>query len=95
MNLKKIIKGNMADNQWEAEKLRIIKVLKNFGKEGCSKSDFCRKTYFLRDKRTRDNYIAELLESEMIDIGIGDHGKTYYWVHPLGVEYKIRKGASE
>lgn len=91
----KIIKGNMADNQWEAEKLRIIKVLENFGKEGCSKSDFCRKTYFLRDKRTRDNYIAELLESEMIDIGIGDHGKTYYWVHPLGVEYKIRKGASE
>jgi hypothetical protein len=60
------ITGNVADNDFEREKLRILKLLRAAGPLGMSKMEFTRRTQGLRDRKVRQAYIDELSESGQI-----------------------------
>ena len=78
------IKHNLADNQWEADKQRIYKAIERGGRDGLSRSELTRRTQFVRDKKVRDSYLADLAEAGMIDLGA--KGKAaWLWKHPYGM----------
>ena len=82
------IKDNVADNQWGIEKLRIVNICKKAGKNGVTKSFITRRTQSIKDRRTRDSYIADLVEAEVLDV-FGKDDKPHYWVHPLGMQAQM------
>jgi hypothetical protein len=82
------IKTHMSDNAWEADKKRLMKIIKAAGSEGISKCALTRKTQFMRDKKTRDAYLADMEEAR--DIVIGKSTKNQWlWAYPYGLPIEV------
>jgi hypothetical protein len=83
------ISQNMAENRFEADKQRLVKLIARAGRDGMSKGIFSTKTGFL-DKRQRDSYIAELVECNEIVFGRNpDHPEArsgWLWKYPHGLD---------
>jgi hypothetical protein len=72
---------NLSENADEKAKKRILKVIGTGGMKGIMRSEFTRKTQFIR-RNMREEYLADLIDSgEVVARGISDrfnHGETLY-----------------
>lgn len=59
------IRENVADSQTESDKVRILQVIKKHPK-GMSKNELTRATQWIKDRRTREDYLNDLLDSGII-----------------------------
>jgi hypothetical protein len=84
----KAVKENVSDNVWEAEKQRIVAIISKGGPEGVSKSELTRRTPFLKDKKVRDAYIADLIEAGTIVMKQHPQQSksTWLWKTPWGLD---------
>jgi len=84
------IRDNLADNAWESDKHKILKLLEKRGSAGMSKSDLTRLTPQLRDKRTRDAYIDDLREGGQVVVGMNplypEARAGWLWKTPFGLD---------
>jgi len=79
---------HMADTSWEMEKKRILAMISDCAEEGMARSDLARRTQWIRDRRTRDNYLADLVESGLIHIGekkTKTRPSQWVWAVPYGL----------
>lgn len=83
------IQTHMADSVWEADKKRILDVVGLAKYAGMGKTEITRRTQSMRDKRTRDGYIQDLVEAGLLMVGRHpDHGaQTWFWKYPYGAQY--------
>jgi hypothetical protein len=92
------ISQNMSENLIEKDKQRIVSIIGKTGRRGMSKAEFSRDTQFL-NKRTRDGYITELMESGQIVFGTHpDHPGArggWLWKHPFGLDLLTEKQNKE
>jgi hypothetical protein len=82
------IKTHMSDNAWEADKKKILKLLIAAGPSGISRSELIRRTQWLRDRKTRESYIADMAEASMIVLGkkkTSTRPSEWIWAHPYGL----------
>jgi hypothetical protein len=83
------IKTHMSDNAWEADKKKILKLLIAAGPSGISRSDLIRRTQWLRDRKTRESYIADMAEASIIVVGkkkTSTRPSEWIWAHPYGLQ---------
>lgn len=89
------IKTHMSDNSWEADKKKLLRIIKRTGKKGISKGELTRMSQFIRDKKTRDGYLSEMEESSEIVVGRNAavqklHG-SWLWAHPYGLQTGVEE----
>ena len=85
-----VIDDHVSDSYVEQEKKKMVHVIKRTKATGCSRSKLTRKTQFIRDSKTRQAYLDDLVEAGIILCGIGPktHGKqaAWYWAIPYGIQ---------
>lgn len=59
---------NVAESKAEAEKLRVLRVIRSAGKRGIQKRALTRATQFVRDVRTRDAMLADLVQAGRVEV---------------------------
>lgn len=62
------VRMNVADSAAEAEKKRLYRIIDECGDKGITKKQLTRRTQWIRDRKTRDDYLDDLAESGMIKI---------------------------
>jgi hypothetical protein len=78
-----------SDTSWERDKKKVVQMLEHEKNRGMSKRDLTRKTPWMRDKRTRDGYIADLEEAGMIMQAIHPETKlVWLWASPYEYQKK-------
>jgi hypothetical protein len=91
-NFSKAIAANVADSEWESAKQKIFKIIQKAGSSGISKMELTRRTQQFRDRRVRNEYIADLVESGKIIFGQNKlHPEAragWLWALPWGIETK-------
>lgn len=60
------IRENMSDTIWEKEKKSIIRIVEAAGEAGISYSELTKRTQSLRDGKTRDMYVQDLIDANII-----------------------------
>lgn len=80
IRFRKEIEGNVAENEWERKKLRILRLLEGAGPAGMSKGELVQRTRSFRDARERQGYIDELVESGEIIYGPHPEKKKAIWL---------------
>jgi hypothetical protein len=63
------IERNIADSQWESDKQRLYKLIEATGTMGVSKCELTRKTQWIKDRKTRDAYLADMQDAGNIVFG--------------------------
>lgn len=83
------IKHNLADNQFEADKQKIMRIISATGSEGISKCELTKRTPSFKNRETRNSYIADLAEARMIVVGMNekrpDAKAGWLWKYPYGL----------
>ena len=83
------IKNNLSDNNWEADKQGILKIITRAGQKGISKMELTKRTQTIRDRKVRDSYIADMVEAGLINFAPNPaHPEAragWLWVHPFGL----------
>jgi hypothetical protein len=83
------IRNNLSDNQWEADKQSLLKVIAKAGATGISKKELTKRTQSIKDRRQRDAYLADMVEAGLIVIGIHpghpDARAGWLWKAPHGL----------
>ena len=73
----------MSENQVESHHKRALKILRDAGKSGMSKSDFTRRTQFM-DHRQRDSVLRTLAEAGLIEsMTLQSKGRPAQWIKVL------------
>lgn len=83
------VRNNVADTESEAIKIRVLKVVQACGRDGISRFDFIRKTRFLRDRRSREDILLDLIDSGMVREDVRQTSKSG---RPLTVYTANRNG---
>lgn len=75
------IESHLSDNIFEADKQKIYSMILKTGRKGMPKREITRRTQWLKDRRIRDEYLADLVEGGLILPGANplDKGRVYYW----------------
>lgn len=60
------VRNNVADTEAESVKIRVMKVIRSAGSKGINRTQFIRTTRFLRDCRTREDILSELIDSGQV-----------------------------
>jgi hypothetical protein len=79
------IKAHMSENQWQAHKKDILKIIARAGANGISKSELTNKTQWLQNSKVRNSYIEDMTEAGLIVIG-KKNNKTWIWRFPYGIK---------
>ena len=79
------IQNNLADNAWESDKQRILKIVGSGQARGISKAELTRKTQWCKDKKIRDAYIDDMAEAGTLVVGRKD-GVRWLWKAPHGYD---------
>lgn len=79
------IQNNLADNAWESDKQRILKIVGAGQARGISKAELTRKTQWCKDKKIRDAYIDDMAEAGTLVVGRKD-GVRWLWKAPHGYD---------
>lgn len=83
------IRENMSDSQWEKDKKKIVKIVEANGEKGISYSELTRATQFLRDSKTRESYLLDLCEANILVRGPNPDRpsarKGWVWPYPYGI----------
>lgn len=89
------IKENMSDSVHEEEKKKIVAIVTEAGPDGMKYGDLTSRTQKLRDAKTRDTYIQDLCEADILVHGINPlHPKCkkgWLWKYPWGLTQKGEK----
>lgn len=89
-NFSRAIAANVSDSEWESEKQRIYKIIHKAGPAGISKMELTRRTQRIRDRKVRNEYIADLVESGKIIFGQNKHHPEaragWLWALPWGIQ---------
>jgi hypothetical protein len=90
------VKDNIADSNFESDKQLITRLLSKAGRAGMSKAELTRRTPSFKDKRSRDAYIADLVEAGTVVLGAHPgHPESragWLWKAPYGMDV-LREGA--
>ena len=88
-NFREVVKRNASDTPWERDRKLMLQMLEREKNRGMSKRDLSRKTYWIKDKRTRDSYLADLEEAGLVTISLHPEKKNVWlWASPFGYETK-------
>jgi hypothetical protein len=79
------IQNNLADNAWESDKQRILKIVGATQARGISKAELTRKTQWCKDRKIRDAYIDDMVEAGKLVVGRKD-GARWLWKAPHGYD---------
>ena len=75
--------ARVSENQVESHHKRALKILRDAGKSGMSKSDFTRRTQFM-DHRQRDSVLRTLAEAGLIEsMTLQSKGRPAQWIKVL------------
>jgi hypothetical protein len=89
------VKLNVADNEWEAEKMAMVRLLTKAGPDGMSKMEITRRTQRIRDRKVRDAYITDLVEAGIVVFGNNpEHPEArsgWLWKAPHGLDVVSKK----
>ena len=81
------IELNISDSQWENDKQRLFKLIEASGTMGMSKRELTRRTQWIKDRRTRDAYLADMQDAGMIVFGTNpeqDSKQGWLWTRKYG-----------
>ena len=83
------IASSMADNVWEADKQRIMRIIESAGRKGLPKSLLTRKTAWCKDRKVRNAYLEDMEEGGMISMKKHPVEKVgWVWKCPYGWDNK-------
>lgn len=89
------IMENMSDSVHEEEKKRIVSIISKAGAQGMKYGELTNRTQNIRDAKTRDTYVNDLCEANILVHGIHpDHPKCkkgWLWKYPYGLTQKGEK----
>lgn len=79
--LSEAVHNNVAESGWEHDKQRIYKLIAAGEADGISRSELTRKTQWVKDKRTRKDYLEDLKDASLIVYGPApEHGnRQWLW----------------
>ncbi len=92
-----LVGANIASNEVERDKQRLMALIKQKGPKGVSKNELTRKTQHLK-KRQRDEYLADMAEARLITLRIikpktgRPKEQVYEW--PYGIEARQEEPAN-
>lgn len=93
------VQGNIADNVFESDKQHIVKLLAKAKNIGMSKSELTKMTPTFRDRKTRDCYIADLVEAGTVVFGQHpahpEARSGWLWKAPHGLDVVRNKKETE
>ena len=74
--------NNVAETTWEHDKQKIHRLIAGTGLSGIGRTELTRKTQWVRDARTRRDYLTDLMDGGLVvcDYHAPDHGgKAWFY----------------
>ena len=78
--LSEAVHNNVSETGWEHDKQRIYKLIAAGEADGISRSELTRKTQWVKDKRTRNDYIEDLKDAGLIVYGPAPEHGSRQWL---------------
>ena len=93
------IERNLSDSQWESDKQRIMRLVEQSGPTGIGKSALTRRTQWVKDRRTRDAYLADMQDAGMIVFGSNperpDARQGWLWAARFGHKAVMQRSVED